>query len=64
MERWVKLVTEGSLTRDEFSWLVESKRDLLELEFLKLAGYTLLEAEHARDELLQLVIDSALSLLV
>lgn len=64
MERWGKLVTEGSLTRDEFSWLVKSKRDLLELEFLKLAGYSLVEAEQTRDEVLQLVIKAALSLIL
>ena len=64
MERWLSLVREGSLTSDEFSWLVRSKKDLLELEFLELAGYTLVEAEQTRSDVLQLVIKAALSLIL
>ncbi len=64
IERWEQLVKEGKLTSEEFSWLLKSRRDSLELKFLELAGYYLVEIEKARDDLIQLIIKSALSLIL
>jgi len=64
IERWEQLVKEGKLTGEEFSWLLKSRKDLLELKFLELAGYYLVEIEKARDELIEMIIKSALSLIL
>jgi hypothetical protein len=63
IERWLSLVTEGKLTRDDFYWLMKGKRDLLELEFLRLGGYILVDAEIARNEVIRIITKSALSLI-
>ena len=64
IERWRKLVKQGKLKSEEFSWLLKSRRDFLELKFLELAGYYLVNAEKARDELMEMIIKSALSLIL
>jgi hypothetical protein len=64
IKRWKNLVTKGKLTHEEFSWLLKSRKDTLELKFLELAGYYLVEIEKARDELIELIIKSALSLIL
>jgi hypothetical protein len=38
LERWTMLLASGDLTCDDFQWLVKGKKDLAELEALKLAG--------------------------
>jgi len=38
LERWVRMLQSGQLTRDEFEWLLKAKRDLVEMEALKRTG--------------------------
>lgn len=38
LERWTKLVAQGKLTREEFEFLLRSKKDLATLEALKQEG--------------------------
>jgi hypothetical protein len=63
IERWEQLVKEGKLTGEEFSWMLKSRRDSLELKFLELGGYYLVNIEQTRDDLIKLIIKSALSLI-
>ena len=64
IDRWRKLVKKGKLTEEEFSWLLKSRRDLLELKFLELAGYYLVNLEQTRNELIELITKSALALIL
>ena len=62
--RWEQLVKEGKLTREEFYWLLKSRRDSLELKFLEMGGFYLVNVEQTRDELIQLIIKAAMKLVL
>jgi len=64
IDRWEQLVKEGKLTNEEFSWLLKSRRDSLELKFLEMGGFYLVNVEQTRNELIELIIKSALSLIL
>ncbi len=59
LERWLALVAEGALTRDDFEWLVQGKKDLAELEALKQAGLAKVRLDRFRSSLVELVVNTA-----
>ncbi len=59
LERWSKLMVAGSLTKDDFEWLVAGKKDLAEMQALKKAGLSLVRVERFQNALISLVIDTA-----
>ena len=59
MKRWTKLLAQGDLTKDDFEFLVSGKKDLAELEALKLAGLAQVRLERFQNALISLVIDTA-----
>jgi hypothetical protein len=59
LQRWTRLLARGELTREDFEWLVKSKKDLAEMEALKQAGLTLAKVEKFQNTVVSLVIDSA-----
>ena len=38
VERWAQMLQSKQLSEDEFKWLLQSKKDLAQMEALKLAG--------------------------
>lgn len=54
LQRWTALLAEGRLTKDEFAYLLEAKKDLAEMEALKQKGL----AEVRIDELKQSIFDA------
>src|ERR671922_2578027 len=61
LERWSRLLASGALTKDDFAWLVQGKKDLAELEALEQAGLALERLDQFRTALIKLVIDTAFS---
>jgi len=59
LQRWTKALARGQLTKQDFAWLVEGKRDLAEMVALKQAGLALVQMDKFRNSLLDLVIDTA-----
>jgi hypothetical protein len=64
LERWSQLLASGALTKDDFAWLVQGKKDLAELEALEQAGLALERLDQFRTALIKLVIDTAFSVFV
>jgi hypothetical protein len=59
LERWSQLLASGALSKDDFAWLVQGKKDLAQLEALEQAGLSLARLEEFRNTLVGLVIDTA-----
>lgn len=54
LQRWLNLLEEGRISRDEFEYLVGARKDLLQMEALKQLGL----ARARIDELRRAVIDA------
>ena len=61
LRRWTKLLTEKKLTKDEFNFLIESKKDLLKLESLKQLGLAKVKMQMLQTSIIGLITESAIS---
>jgi hypothetical protein len=59
INRWFELLQSSDLNKEEFIWLVKSKKDLLEMNALKQSGLSLVEVEEFRDSILYSLIKVA-----
>ncbi len=59
MARWTGLLATGALTRDDFEWLVFGRRELAELEALRLAGLSLAQIDRFRAALVETIVGTA-----
>lgn len=59
MARWTGLVAVGALTPQDFEWLVYGRRELAELESLRLAGLSLAQVDRFRAALVEVVVGTA-----
>lgn len=59
MARWTGLLSTGALTRDDFEWLVFGRRELAELEALRLAGLSLAQIDRFRAALVETIVGTA-----
>jgi hypothetical protein len=64
LERWTGLLAAGSLSREDFEWLLQGKKDLAELEALKQAGLAQARLDRFRDTILGVVTQTALRVFV
>lgn len=64
LERWLKLMITGDLTREEFEWLVAGKKDLLDLYALEEAGLAKVRVDRFRNGLLKIIVDKAVAVLI
>ncbi|MBC7358833.1 MAG: hypothetical protein H5U10_09890 [Desulfacinum sp.] len=64
LRRWTALLVEGRLTKEEFRFLVESKKDLLELAALKEAGLSAIRLEQFRNGVVNLAVSTAVDVLL
>lgn len=60
LERWTMLLAEGKLTQDDFTWLVQGKKDLAVLEALKQEGLSRVQLDRFRNALLDVVVNTAI----
>ncbi len=60
IERWSKLLSEGKLTKEDYEWLISSKKDVLELELLKNTGLGAVQIDKFKNAFIHLLINTAL----
>ncbi len=59
LQKWLKQLKEGALTKDDFEFLVKGKGDLAEMEALKLAGLAAVEIDLLKQSIIKTVIGTA-----
>jgi len=59
LERWTKALARGQLSKADFEWLVQGKKDLAEMAALQQAGLALVRVDQFRSSLIDLVIGTA-----
>ena len=64
VQRWTTLLIEWKLSSDELSWLIEGKRDLAELLFLKDKGLAKPDLDKFFEGLLQTILSTAFKLIL
>lgn len=63
LERWTKLLIDGKLTTEDFEWLVNSQKDLIQMNALKQAGLAAIRIDQFKASLLNLVVDTVFSVI-
>ncbi len=63
IQDWTKKLADGQLSKDEYRFLVEGKKDLAEMYALTQAGVAAARLQEFRTKAINLVIDSAFSLI-
>lgn len=59
LKRWTRLLANGSLSKDDFEWLVQGRKDLAEMELLKQRGLLQVRIDKFTNGLIDLVIEKA-----
>lgn len=59
LKRWTKLLASGGLSKEDFEWLVEGKKDLAEMELLKQRGLLQVKIDRFVNGVIDLVIEKA-----
>ena len=57
--KWSAAMAKGELSKEDYVWLLNSKKDLLKVTALKEIGLTQIQAEKFRNALFTLVIEQA-----
>lgn len=61
LKRWTELLVEGKLTTEDFEWLVNSQKDLIQMEALKMAGLAAIRIDQFKASLMNMVVDTVFS---
>lgn len=64
LKRWTKLLAQGDLSEQDFSDLVQAKKALAEIHFLRQKGVALTKLERFRTGLINLIIDTAFDVFI
>lgn len=59
LARWTMLLAQRQINKEEFTFLVQSQKDLFDMHALKKAGLTLIQAQKFRDSVVELVASAA-----
>jgi hypothetical protein len=54
--KWTTAVAEGELSKEDFTWLLQSNKDLLKINGLKEIGLTEIQAVEFRNQMFDLVV--------
>ncbi len=60
IERWSLLLTSGSITKDEFEWLLKSQQDLLVLKVVQRAGVSKIKINNIKKAILNTVFQTVI----
>ena len=60
LDKWTQALTNGELPRDEFLFLVESKKELMKLQLLTEAGLTKVRIEKLQNAIIDITVKTAL----
>jgi hypothetical protein len=61
LKRWTQLLIERKLTTEDFEWLVNSQKDLIQMAALKQAGLAAIRIDQFKASLLNMVVDTVFS---
>lgn len=59
MERWTNMLASGNLTKEDFEWLMVSKRDLADLAALKQKGLAKVALDRFTNGLIDTIVSTA-----
>ncbi len=62
LERWTLFLADGSISAEEYKWLVESQKDLVVLKGLYAAGVSKIALGHLKNSILSNVINTAIGI--
>jgi hypothetical protein len=62
LERWTGLLVNKQLTTEDFEWLVNSQKDLVEMAALKQAGLAAIRIDQFKASVLNLIVDTVFSM--
>lgn len=62
LKNWTLQLANGSLSKNDFEWLVMAKKELIEMVGLKYAGLSLIKIDELKAKVLNLVISKVFSL--
>ena len=57
MERWTKLLVTGIISLEEFEWLLNSQKDMLELKTLQKAGISKISLGHMKNSIISTIVN-------
>ena len=60
LERWSLLLVAGSLTADEFAWLLKSQQDLVTLKALQGAGLSKIKLNNLKNTIFKTVLQTVI----
>jgi hypothetical protein len=60
IERWTGQLARGELEREDFEWLLAAKKDLAEMNALKMKGLAQVRIDRIRNALVQTIIGTAI----
>ena len=60
LQRWSLLLVDGSLTEDEFAWLLKSQQDLVTLKALQGAGLSKIKLNTIKNTLFKTVLQTVI----
>jgi hypothetical protein len=63
LKRWTSLLIDKSLTTEDFEWLVNSQKDLVEMACLKEAGLAAIRIDQFKASVMNLVVDTVFSMI-
>ena len=63
LQKWVQQVADGTLTKEEFEFLVKGLQDLAEMNALKQAGLALVKIDNFKSAVINTVITTVLKFL-
>jgi len=55
LERWSLLLKNGDITEEDFLWLIESQRDLLQLQSLRALGISQIKLGHFKSKVIEFI---------
>lgn len=61
--RWNIQYANGDISRDEYEWLLEGKKDLAEMEFLKQQGLAQVRLDNFVNSLITMIVSTAITAL-
>jgi hypothetical protein len=63
LENWTTLLAEGKLSVADFEWLVNSQKDLVQMQALKQAGLAAIRIDQFKNSVFNLIVDTILHLI-
>lgn len=57
LKRWILLLADGSLTKEEFEWLLKSQRDLVALKTIQATGISKIRINNIKNSILKTIFD-------